>query len=82
MTHSESTVGANLQEIGQYREQLTVRLSRELITLLSEQLYQSPHKAIEELIVNSFDADAQDCHVVVPIASPGTQRQIAADMRL
>jgi Histidine kinase-, DNA gyrase B-, and HSP90-like ATPase len=72
MTPDSGSVGQQLQRVGEHREVLQVRLSRELITLLSEQLYQSPNKAIEELVVNSFDADASSCHVVVPIVSAGT----------
>lgn len=33
--------------------------------LLSQQLYQSPIKAIEELVVNSFDADSKACFVKI-----------------
>jgi hypothetical protein len=73
MAEGPGSVGQQLQSIGEHREILQVRLSRELITLLSEQLYQSPNKAIEELVVNSFDADASSCHVVVPIVSAGTE---------
>jgi hypothetical protein len=72
MTPDSTSVGEQLQAMGEHREILQVRLSRELITLLSEQLYQSPNKAIEELVVNSFDADASNCYVVVPIVSAGT----------
>jgi hypothetical protein len=43
-----------------------VRLSHELVRLLSEQLYQSPLKAVEELVVNAYDADAGECRVFVP----------------
>ena len=43
---------------------ITVRLSNEIVTLLSSQLYQSPLKAIEELVVNSYDADAKECRFV------------------
>lgn len=45
---------------------IQVRLSNELVKLLSEQLYQSPLKAIEELVVNSYDADARECRIYVP----------------
>ena len=45
---------------------ITVRLSNELVTLLSSQLYQSPLKAIEELVVNAFDADATECRLFIP----------------
>ncbi|WP_084964667.1 ATP-binding protein [Thermoactinospora rubra] len=73
MTTAPKTVGEFLASTGQERAEVKVRLSKELITLLSEQLYQSPLKAIEELVVNSFDADATECHVVVPTISPGTE---------
>ena len=45
-----------------------VALSHELIGLLSEQMYGSPLKAIEELVVNAYDADAETCKVSVPTA--------------
>ena len=66
-------IGSALEDIGTQRAPLKVRLSRELITLLSEQLYTSPSKAIEELVVNSFDAEAGQCWVFVPTVSPGTE---------
>src|SRR3954469_14016058 len=43
-----------------------VQLSNELVSLLSEQLYQSPMKAVEELVVNSYDAGAHNCRLFVP----------------
>ncbi|MCB1466716.1 MAG: ATP-binding protein [Rhizobiaceae bacterium] len=45
---------------------IEVTLTNELIHLLSDQLYHSPAKAIEELVVNSFDAGASECHIYVP----------------
>ena len=47
-------------------EPITVKLSFSLVRLLSEQLYQSPLKAIEELVVNAYDADAKVCRISVP----------------
>jgi hypothetical protein len=44
---------------------IDVSLSNELVHLLSEQLYTSPLKAIEELVVNSYDADAEECRVAL-----------------
>jgi hypothetical protein len=41
MTELIVTVGERLSTLGELRERLTVRLSKELITLLSDQLYQS-----------------------------------------
>jgi hypothetical protein len=55
-------------------EKLSVTLSNELVQLLSEQLYQSPLKAIEELVVNAFDAAARECRVFVPAASAQQRR--------
>lgn len=45
---------------------LPVTLSPELVGLLSDQLYRSPSKAIEELVVNGFDAEADEARVFVP----------------
>jgi Histidine kinase-, DNA gyrase B-, and HSP90-like ATPase len=42
-----------------------VELAPEIVPLLSAQLYQSPLKAIEELVVNSYDADARNCYVSI-----------------
>ena len=43
-----------------------VVLTNELVGLLSEQMYRSPLKAVEELVVNAYDADASECRVFVP----------------
>ena len=49
----------NLENHGSVAEdKLRVQVSYELISLLSKQLYSSPAKALEELIVNAWDADA------------------------
>jgi hypothetical protein len=70
MASSQSTeqqiIGQRLESAGNGRDKLEVRLSRELVSLLSEQLYSSPLKAIEELVVNAFDADASICRVQLP----------------
>jgi Histidine kinase-, DNA gyrase B-, and HSP90-like ATPase len=55
---------------------ITVVLSNDLVRLLSTQLYQSPLKAIEELVVNSFDAAASVCKVYVPSPSESTRDAI------
>jgi hypothetical protein len=43
-----------------------VVLQNQLVPLLSEQLYRSPIKAVEELVVNSYDAVANQCNLFVP----------------
>jgi len=60
------SIGQQLETSGTEQLKLEVRLSRELVSLLSEQLYTSPLKAIEELVVNAFDADADVCRVRLP----------------
>ena len=47
-------------------EEIPVEISFEIIRLFSEGLYQSPHKAIEELVSNGFDAGALQVHIVTP----------------
>jgi len=58
-----------LQSAGQKQSDLRVRVSNELVQLLSDQLYQSPLKAIEELVVNAYDAEAKICRLFVPDSS-------------
>jgi hypothetical protein len=60
-------LAAALDQIGAEDRQITVTLSNELVHLLSEQMYQSPIKAIEELVVNAWDADAEHCRLFVPL---------------
>lgn len=66
---------------GDEAKKVTVRLSNELVHLLSDQLYASPLKAIEELVVNSYDAGADVCKLFVPasseIAQPGGRHFLA-----
>lgn len=45
---------------------IPVHVSYEIIRLFSEGLYQSPHKAIEELVSNSYDAQASEVHILMP----------------
>ncbi|MFK0025589.1 ATP-binding protein [Streptomyces sp. NPDC090798] len=47
-------------------QQIPVEISFEIIRLFSEGLYQSPHKAIEELVSNSFDAGAKSARIITP----------------
>lgn len=59
-------IADQLQTRGVAGETVTVQISNEIVHLLSDQLYQSPLKAIEELVVNSYDAAAAVCRVFVP----------------
>ena len=47
-------------------KQIPVHISYEIIRLFSEGLYQSPQKAVEELVSNSYDANASQAHVLLP----------------
>jgi len=47
-------------------KQIPVHISYEIIRLFSEGLYQSPQKAVEELVSNSYDANASEVHVLLP----------------
>ena len=51
--------------LGQKIDTIDVRISRRIIQLFSEGLYSSPHKAVEELVSNAFDAGAQNVHMVL-----------------
>lgn len=63
---TEAPLFDDLASISNEAGTITLRLSHELISLLSDQLYQSPAKALEELVVNSFDADALECRIYIP----------------
>ena len=64
---TEEHVSDRLATVGTpLAEGVPVQISYELIRLLSEQLYSSPAKAIEELVVNAWDADARRCRVRLP----------------
>jgi len=51
--------------IGRRRGSIDVQLSYRIIELFSEGLYASPNKAIEELVVNSFDAGARHVQILL-----------------
>ncbi len=57
---------ADVTEAGKKVKDIKVTISYRIINLFSGQLYQSPAKAIEELVANSYDAFAGLCHVIIP----------------
>ncbi len=63
------TLAHHLEEFGSSKGPITVVLSNELVQLLSDQLYKSPLKAIEELVVNAYDAAADACFLYVPTST-------------
>ena len=67
-------VASEIERLDAFGSPLSVSLSNELVNLLSDQLYQSPLKAIEELVVNSYDAGAKKCKIYVPAPSSPENR--------
>jgi hypothetical protein len=57
------TLTDHIADVGEPDGTVEVTVEYEIVRLLSEQLYASPLKAIEELVVNSWDADASQCRV-------------------
>ena len=51
---------------GTITNHIDVELSYKIIELFSAGLYSSPNKAFEELVTNSYDADASHVGVGVP----------------
>ena len=72
----EETLSDTLYTSGKDAGAITVTLSNDLLPLLSEQLYQSPLKAIEELVVNSYDADATECRIHIPETGEADDRYV------
>jgi Histidine kinase-, DNA gyrase B-, and HSP90-like ATPase len=58
-------ISRELSELPELKS-VTVQISNEVVHLLSDQLYQSPLKAVEELVVNAYDAEATICRLYVP----------------
>ena len=56
----------NEELVGKIVRDIPVHISYEIIHLFSEGLYKSPHKAVEELVSNSYDAGATEVHVLLP----------------
>lgn len=54
-----------IASVGTKTAEIEVKISYRIIQLFSEGLYASPNKAIEELVSNSFDAGAENVHVVI-----------------
>lgn len=62
----------DFERAGDEIDEISVSISYDIIRLFSEGLYKSPHKAIEELASNSYDAGARRVHVLLPDPENGT----------
>ena len=60
---STSRITPLTRNAGEVLREIPVRMSYEIIKLFSEGLYQSPHKAVEELVANAYDAGAENTWV-------------------
>src|SRR2546429_5320159 len=70
---------ADVTTAGKELKDIDVTISFRIINLFSGQLYQSPAKAIEELIANSYDAFATVCQVIIPNNPSKSDRIIVFD---
>lgn len=69
-------IGATVQSresLGHPVAEIPVHINLDIIGLFSEGLYKSPHKAVEELVTNGYDADAENVHVLLPEVSEPSQ---------
>ena len=68
---------SELEHAGQEVEIIPVSINYDIIRLFSEGLYRSPHKAIEELVSNGYDAGAKQVHVLLPEQSEDETETLA-----
>ena len=69
MNESSTLIANAINNFDEFGKPIQVLPSNTLVHLVSEELYQSPAKAIEELVVNAYDADASECRLYVPLPS-------------
>ena len=62
---AQVNTGVNFISVGNQTDAIDVKISHRIIQLFSEGLYSSSNKAVEELVSNSFDAGAQNVHVIL-----------------
>jgi len=54
------------REFGEREDSIQIDISYRIIRQFSKQLYDNPRRAIEELVCNSYDANATECHISTP----------------
>ena len=57
---------SDIKSIGVNVDQVEVKIGPQFLNLFSKQLYSSPNKAFEELVCNSWDADAENVYIRIP----------------
>ena len=70
----QETIKDRIGELGEEVDKVTLQVDYQIIEHFSQNLYDSPNKAIEELVANSFDAFAT--HVRVFTIGPYTSTRI------
>lgn len=63
---SSDGIYKQVKEEEQPSEEVSVSVSFRIIRQFSLQLYDNPRRAIEELVCNSYDANATECHISTP----------------
>ena len=76
MTNS-ATNDPGFASAGHEVDRIPVPVNYDIIRLFSEGLYRSPHKAIEELVSNGYDAGAERVHVLLPEDRGETEKLLA-----
>lgn len=64
-SHDSKNTRQSFSTAGYTADQIDVKISHRIIQLFSEGLYSSPNKAVEELVSNSFDAGAENVHIIL-----------------
>ncbi|ESQ89927.1 ATP-binding protein [Asticcacaulis benevestitus] len=74
-------IDKKIKTAGSEVDSVNVQIGPQFLNLFSQQLYSSPNKAFEELISNSWDADAENVYVGIPekLNSPDSQIWILDD---
>ena len=72
-----STDISALTDASQAVDEIPVAINYDIIRLFSEGLYRSPHKAVEELVSNGYDAGAKHVHVLLPEQTEGRASSLA-----
>lgn len=62
----DSTTLATVRSIGEEERSFPISIGPRFLELFSENLYSSPNKAFEELVANSWDAEASAVYISIP----------------
>ena len=65
MTIDSTTLGA-VRSTGELERTFPISIGPRFLELFSENLYSSPNKAFEELVANSWDAEASAVYISIP----------------